>query len=261
MAPITVIMPLLALVNIVAGQDDTPIESCCDLGFRPSKFSETTKKSKQYRMKNFCGNSRSTITKVYCDTLTNGGGWLVVQRRIDGSEIFDRLWTEYEEGFGTLPVDDKDTSGEFWIGLYSLHCLTSQGHWELRIDYKFPNETKGYLTYSNFRVGPAFQQYQLTISGFDGATTDPFYTIYPFNRYATLNGVNFTTKDRDNDEWSGGNCAVNEWPGITYGWWYRICAYIRLNGPYKHSHTIHLNGKWYALPFVEMKIRPRDCIF
>ena len=43
-----------------------------------------------------------------------------------------------EEGFGNLPDDDKDmyTTGEFWIGLRSLHCLTSHGQWEIRIDYK-----------------------------------------------------------------------------------------------------------------------------
>ena len=117
-------MSLIVLIGVVVGQDtEDDIKSCYDLGFRPSKFSETTNKPKQYRMKDFCGNNRSTITKVYCDTLTDGGGWLVVQRRIDGSENFDRDWTEYEEGFGTLPVDDNDTSGEFWLGLYSLHYL------------------------------------------------------------------------------------------------------------------------------------------
>jgi len=258
---ITVLASIISLVGTAAIQDDKAIESCCDLGFKPSKFSETTHKPKQYRIKNFCGNNRSTITKVYCDTVTDGGGWLVVQRRIDGSENFDRDWSEYEQGFGTLPADDTDTSGEFWLGLYSLNCLTSQGQWEMRIDYKSTNGKTGYLSYSNFRVGSASTKYQLTISGYDGATTDPFYTIYPFNKYATLNGLKFTTKDRDNDEWSGGNCATDEWVGITYGWWYRICSYIRLNGPYKHSHTVYLDNEWYSLLFTEIKIRPRNCIF
>jgi len=58
--------------------------------------------------------------------------------------------------------------------------MTSEGQWELRIDYTFPNGSKGYLSYSNFRVGPATKQYPLAISGFDGVnvTTDPFYMYH-----------------------------------------------------------------------------------
>ena len=73
-------MLLIVLVGVVAQDTNKngPIENCCDLGFRPSVFSEITNKPKQYRMKSFCGNSRSTITKVYCDTITDGGGWIAV---------------------------------------------------------------------------------------------------------------------------------------------------------------------------------------
>ena len=168
---ITVIVIVLVsvLLHIVHAQQHqqptaatthTVINNCCDLGFRPSTFSEIVNKPKQYKMKNMCDNHHSTITNVYCDTVTAGGGWLVIQRRIDGSVDFNRYWSEYEEGFGNLPVDDEDTTGEFWIGLRSLHCLTSQGHWELRIDYILSNKTKGYLSYHHFRVGPASDDYR-----------------------------------------------------------------------------------------------------
>ena len=181
---VTVIVVVSVLLHIVQAQQPTAatthtlINNCCDLGFRQSTFSEIVNKPKQYKMKNMCGNKHSTITNVYCDTVTAGGGWLVIQRRIDGSVDFNRYWSEYEEGFGNLPDDDKDTTGEFWIGLHSLHCLTSQGQWELRIDYNimFTNNNisaKGYLPYCHFRVGPASDDYQLSISGFNGNTTDP----------------------------------------------------------------------------------------
>ncbi|XP_065890581.1 fibrinogen-like protein 1 [Dysidea avara] len=252
----TTIIVLLAMLVVAVAQDtnyDVTIENCCDLGFRPSVFSEITNKPKQYKLKNFCGNNRSTITKVYCDTITAGGGWLVIQRRRDGSVDFNRDWTEYEDGFGTLPVDDKDTTGEFWIGLYSLHCLTNQGQWELRIDYAFTNGTKGYLSYSNFRVGPATEKYPLTISGFDGVTTDPITGSH------SLNGMKFTTRDRDNDQ-SAINCAVKSGNGNAGGWWYSQCSYTFLNNQYNKSNTINLNGQWHPLPFIEIKIRPKDCI-
>ena len=179
---ITVIVVVSVVLQIVQAQQDqqpttattdTVIHNCCDLGFRQSTFSEIVNKPKQYKMKNMCGNSHSTITNVYCDSVTAGGGWLVIQRRIDGSVDFNRYWSEYEEGFGNLPVDDEDTTGEFWIGLHSLHCLTSQGRWELRIDYMLSDKTKGYLSYRHFRVGPASDDYRLSISGFSGNITDP----------------------------------------------------------------------------------------
>ncbi|CAG2253959.1 unnamed protein product [Mytilus edulis] len=46
---------------------------------------------------------------VYCDMETDGGGWTVVVRRVDGSENFYRNWHTYERGFGNL-------KREFWIG-------------------------------------------------------------------------------------------------------------------------------------------------
>ena len=140
--------------------------------------------------------------------------------------------------------------------------MTSEGQWELRIDYTFPNGSKGYLSYSNFRVGPATEQYPLTISGFDvvNITTDPFYTIN--NHYSwSLNGSKFTTRDRDNDQWSDGyNCAVHNHGPRPGGWWYNICSALYVNNVYKYHNTIYLNGNYHALSFIEIKIRPKDCI-
>ena len=256
-------MLLIVLVSVVVQDtnNNDPIENCCDLGFKTSVFGEITNKPKQYRMKSFCRNSRwtitkvycDTITKVYCDTITNEGRWIVVQRRVDGSVNFNRDWVNYEHGFGTLPVNDEDTNGEFWIGLYSLYCLTNQGQWELRIDYTFPNDTNGYLSYSNVRVGPVSEQYPLTISGYSGATTDPF------SSHDRLNGMKFTTRDRDNDRWSG-NCATYyQDNGTRGGWWYNSCAPILPTHSYKNRYTVLLNGQWHSLAFIEMKIRPKNC--
>ena len=50
---------------------------------------------------NFCG-VECYDAEVYCDTSKGGGGWLVVQRRQDGSVYFNRGWGEYEDGFGKL---------------------------------------------------------------------------------------------------------------------------------------------------------------
>ncbi|XP_065894761.1 fibrinogen C domain-containing protein 1-B-like [Dysidea avara] len=234
-----------AVVGCAAVQDNPIIENCCNLGYRYSTFGQTFNKPAVYTIKNFCGKCQS-VQKAFCDTTTDGGGWLVIQRRQDGSIDFNRDWVDYEDGFGSL-------TGEFWYGLRAIHCLTNQGHWELRVDFKFTNGTKSHLSYSNFRIGPATERYRLTISGFYGITDDPFHSH-------SLNGMKFTTKDQDNDKASNNNCAANSWHGHNSGgWWYSDCAHIHFNHQYKHGQSIHLYGRWYSLPLIEMKIRPKDC--
>ena len=100
--------------------------SCCEVKSNEFKFSISLK-SRVYNITNFCGDCQLTA-EGYCDAVTNGGGWLAVQRRQDGSVDFNRGWIDYEEGFGSL-------TGEFWYGLRPLHCLTNQGQWQLRIDF------------------------------------------------------------------------------------------------------------------------------
>ena len=169
----------------------------------------------------------------------------MVQRRQDGSVDFNRGWGEYEDGFGKL-------TGEFWYGLRALHCLTGQGGWEMRMDIKLAKGTNIFLQYEQLKVASAKDNYKLTVGGFQGTTTDPM----KFH-----NGMNFTTKDSDNDQWSGGNCAIENYGTInpTGGWWYNACADVQLNILYKHKRAVLLNNQWHPLPFVEIKIRPHNC--
>jgi len=128
-----------------------PIKDCCSLGYNNNNYN--VKYPGIYTIANFCG-VKCSNTRVFCDTWTGGGGWTVILRRKDGSVDFtNRDWVEYEDGFGWY-------TGEFWIGLRSIHCLTSQGDdWELRIDYTLKNGTNSYLHYNKFAVGPATDQY------------------------------------------------------------------------------------------------------
>ena len=253
---ITTLILLLATGMVaVTAVDDCPsrytsITSCCDLDDQNYFFTfgrNTNEKAPSgvYSMKNFCGND-SVEAFAYCDNCNGGGGWLVVQRRQDGSVDFNRTWLEYEDGFGKL-------TGEFWYGLKALHCLTGQGGWEMRMDIKLANGTNIFLQYEQFTVASAKDKYKLTVGGFQlGTTTDPM---------AYHNGMYFTTTDNDNDQWKEGNCAIDQhgYNTPTGGWWYKGCRYTQLNTLYNHNGAIYLNNKNHPVPFIEIKIRPHNC--
>ena len=76
-----------------------------------------------------------------------------------------------------------------------------------------------------------------------------------------LNGMKFTSRDRDNDNYSSTNCAK-----IHGGWWYNTCFRAALNGPYRKTDNFPAwrGVIWYtwlghskSLREVVLKIRPR----
>ena len=180
--------------------------------------------------------------QVYCDMETDGGGWTVFQRRMDGSVDFYRNWTDYQQGFGNL-------SGEFWLGLDKIHRLTSTPS-ELRVDMRDFEGNSAYAQYTTFSVGDSASKYILSVSGYSGTAGDSF---------GGQSGQKFSTRDQDNDAW-GGSCA-QRYKG---GWWYSICHSSNLNGLYHGgSHSSYADGvNWrtwkgyhYSLKFTEMKVR------
>ena len=179
---------------------------------------------------------------VYCDQDTDGGGWLVFQRRQDGSVDFYRGWADYKAGFGEL-------TGEFWLGNDHLHSLT-QDQQELRVDLSDFNGATAFAKYSTFGVESESEKYALTVNGFSGTAGDSL---------EYHNGMMFSTMARDNDQ-SSHNCA--QWK--KGAWWYRSCAQCNLNGIHYDSENSTETGvtwlrwkkKFVSLKKTEMKIRP-----
>lgn len=187
-------------------------------------------------------NMPGVVVQVRCDQTTDGGGWTIVQRRVDGSTNFQRSWTAYRLGFGRL-------YREFWLGNKNLYHLTAQAHWqgsEVRFDMTHKDDTSVWAKYSNFEVASESAGFVLHISGYSGNAGD---------QMSTHNGMKFSTYDRDNDIWPG-NCAVTY-----YGaWWYRNCHGVNLNGAYDPFLRYHQyeNFAWNhskRLKFSEMKVR------
>ncbi|XP_050987810.1 tenascin [Labeo rohita] len=177
---------------------------------------------------------------VYCDMETDGGGWTVFQRRMDGSTDFFRSWRDYSRGFGLL-------SGEFWLGNDILHTLTSYTPMSLRIDLRSGNDT-AFAHYANFSVSSEANHYALEVSGYFGTAGDSM-------KYH--NSRPFSTKDKDPNILSI-HCAK----AYMGGWWYKNCYKANLNGLYasysdnKGVVWIDWKGKDASLPFTEMKLRP-----
>ena len=103
--------------------------------------------------------------QVLCDMTTDGGGWTVFQRRLDGSVDFFQGWESYKNGFGNL-------SGEFWLGNDYLHRLTAFGDVMLRVDQEDFDGNITYAEYTTFQVADEADKYRITIGGYNGTAGD-----------------------------------------------------------------------------------------
>ena len=103
--------------------------------------------------------------QVLCDMNTDGGGWTVFQRRLDGSIDFYRGWESYKEGFG-------DLNGEFWLGNDNLHRLTAIANVTMRAYLKDFDGDIRYAEYTTFKVADESDNYRLLIGEYRGTAGD-----------------------------------------------------------------------------------------
>ncbi|XP_078302882.1 tenascin-X isoform X11 [Panthera onca] len=190
----------------------------------------------------FLNGNRERPLNVFCDMETDGGGWLVFQRRMDGQTDFWRDWEDYAHGFGNI-------SGEFWLGNEALHSLTKAGDYSMRVDLRAGDEAV-FAQYDSFRVDSAPEYYRLHLEGYHGTAGDSM---------SYHSGSVFSARDRDPNNLLI-SCAVS----YRGAWWYRNCHYANLNGLYG-STVDHQGVSWYywkgfefSVPFTEMKLRPRS---
>lgn len=185
---------------------------------------------------------RGRFITVFCDQQTNGGGWTVLQQRLDGSVDFYRNWTSYKNGFG-------DLTSEFWLGNDNIHKITSQSS-QLLIELKDQANLTAHASYNSFQVSLEAEKYVVRVTEFSGTAGDSL---------AVHNGMMFSTPDSDNDVHDPYACAQK----YTGAWWYKECHQSNLNGRYgKNEYAegviwYHWKGYYHSLKESSMKVKPR----
>ena len=182
---------------------------------------------------------------VFCDQKTNGGGWVVFQRRVNGSVNFERGWWPYKVGHGHL-------SGEFWLGNDNIHRMTIQNV-QLLIELKDFDDQSAHACYGSFYVGTDAEKFALNIGEFSGTAGDSM---------SVHNGMKFSATDRygaDNDLFYL-SCARR----FRGPWWYNACHTSHLNGRYgdnacgKGINWMTWKGYQYSLKESSMKVKPKQ---
>ncbi|KAK7886353.1 hypothetical protein WMY93_025974 [Mugilogobius chulae] len=178
------------------------------------------------------------------DDTGSAGKWTVIQRRMDGTVNFFRKWEQYKNGFGFA-------SGEYWLGLESMHLLTKGKAYELRVDVEDFEGHKVHAHYASFAVGPETDEYRLSVGTFVQGAAGDSLKIH--------NNQKFSTFDRDQDT-HGSNCARLCFGGF----WFADCYAANPNGVYmwgpsqQHAgvHWRTFKGLEYSVKTLVMKIRP-----
>lgn len=149
---------------------------------------------------------------VYCDQTTDGGGWTVFQRRMDGAVDFFRTWEEYAQGFG-------DPLREHWLGNDKILRLTNVFSSNLRIDLERFSGGTTYVIYTEFMliIGPE-GEYKMYFVSFNGPGG---------NALIQVRSKTFSTKDK------GKKISVAQ--TRRGGWWYEDVGMLS-----------NLNGKYYS---------------
>uniref|UniRef100_A0A3Q3VPV1 Fibrinogen C-terminal domain-containing protein n=1 Tax=Mola mola TaxID=94237 RepID=A0A3Q3VPV1_MOLML len=204
---------------------------------------------------------RNGTFEVFCDMESFGGGWTVIQQRLDGSISFNRTWPEYKKGFGNL-------RGEFWLGNDHIHLLTKAKDMVMRIELEDFEGVREYAKYDQFYVANEFLRYRLSVSGYSGTAGNAISLNKHFNHDQKF----FSTPDRDNDMYPSGNCGAY----YSSGWWFDACMSANLNGKYYHKRYKGVRngifwGTWHnltteyyptnyrqAFKTVKMMIRPKN---
>jgi len=187
---------------------------------------------------------------VFCDMNANGGGWTVIQRRIDGSVDFFRRWDDYKNGFG-------DSNGEYWIGNDVIHNMTKTENIMLKVEATNFDGLTNYIVGDGFWIEDESNGYRLHVGQLLEGNPEHFASLL------YTSGERFSTYDRDNDANSEFHCAL----GSKSGYWHKSCRHLSVNGVYhlpsgcEFNKGIHWKGwldQGVCLKKISMSIKRKE---
>ncbi|XP_061231693.1 fibrinogen-like protein 1-like protein isoform X1 [Neopsephotus bourkii] len=152
---------------------------------------------------------------VYCEMNVTHGGWTVIQRNRQSTEItWAESWSTYKYGFG-------DVHTEYWLGTEYIHQIAKQKVYQVRFVIWDATDNIHFADYNLFSVEDESHGYRLRLGSYAGTAGDAMDSDNPRKVH---NNMKFSTKDRDQDTYRG-NCA-SRYGG---GWWYSACYSVQLN--------------------------------
>ena len=191
--------------------------------------------------------------EVACDQETDHGGWIMYQRRVDGTLNFTKKWKDYKEGFG----DNGGNTTELWLGNeHVFQLLQSYGGrgGKLRIEADAFDSDSTWIEANNFTMSDEASLY--SINWETSVASAGRITRLRWNEIKTHT---FKTIDKPGGE---KQCLDR----LNGGWWYHTrCANIFLNGEYVNSSVPTVTGIFvqgfkqsFALKRTRMMFRPTN---
>ncbi len=187
-----------------------------------------------------------TTFPIFCDHMTDGGAWITILNRYDGSLNFRTpLWSDYSSrGVGTL-------SGEFFLALNYIYLLTKDSPLELLVELHSGTDS-AWAYYDSFSISDSTDKHRLSIGGYDPRSTAG-------DALSFHNGMQWSAPDQDNDA-TGRHCASI----LSSSFWFKACSQANPLGLYS-VHGSPLANSWETwksqthLDSISFKIRQKRC--
>ena len=205
------------LFNVASCQSNCKPKDCFDLKcYRVSK-------TKDGPQSIYPGRPTLPSVQVSCDQTSQSGGWIVFQRRVDGSVNFTRNWAAFRNGFGSHGGADT----ELWLGNENVHqIILEYGNitCDLSIEGYGYDGTSCIMGADVFTLGPESDYYRLQFRDFT-SHLNAFSDDILYHRDAQFSTYDRGAKKKCSDRYLNGS------------WWFNNCTRFYLNGPIRPRGT------------------------